>query len=117
MPQSVTAAASIKVGTGVVNARFSKAATQSGSENFGGTQSIATSATALELGAVSTIGGLFIYNGDSTNYVEIDSANTFDKFPQKILPLRGILLAPQTTTIYAKANTAAVEITVGAYEL
>ena len=71
-------------------------------------QSIATSATALDLAAV---GGapkkLLIANLDAANYVEIDSVNTFTNFPQKILAGDVILLSPETATIYAKAHTAA----------
>lgn len=81
-------------------------------------QSIATSATAIDLGNISGAPKkLLIVNLDPTNYVEIDSANTFDKFPQKILPGGDvILLSPQTGTIYGKANTAAVLINIVAVQ-
>lgn len=118
MAENIQASVALIVGTSaLIRGAFSENATQSGAENFGGTQLIATSATAIELGAISTIGHLYIENADSANYVEIDSANTFDKFPQKIRAGKGIFLAPQTTTIYAKANTASVLIRVVAAEL
>ena len=78
-------------------------------------QTIGTSTEAIALGDLANVGGgLFIKNNDATNYVEVDSANTYDKFPQKILPGRAIFLASQTITLHARANTAAVSITIGA---
>lgn len=118
MAQTIQASISLIVGSPVIASNaFSETVTQTGDENYGGTQLIATSSTAVQLGSVSTIGHLCIRNLDATNYVEIDSASTFDKFPQKIKPGKAILLAPQTATIYAKANTAAVSIAVVAAEL
>jgi len=79
------------------------------------TQIIGTTSETLALGDLSNLtGGLLIKNMDTTNYVLIDSATTFDKFPQKILPGGAIFLASQTLTIYAKANTASVVVTVSA---
>jgi len=75
---------------------------------FESEQSIATSATALDFSALGTPQLLFVKNLDETNFVQIDANNSFNGFPQKVLPGQGILLAPQTGTIYAKANTAAV---------
>jgi hypothetical protein len=118
MAESIQTSVALTVGTSaLIRGSVSSTVTQTGNENFGGTQSIATSSTAVQLGAVSTIGALMVINTDATNYVEVDSGTAFDKFPQKILPGKSILLAPQTTTIYAKANTAAVIIRVVAVEL
>jgi len=118
MAESISITGALIVGSSpIISASSSTTATQSGSENFGGTQSIATSSTAIELGAVSTIGPMMVINTDSANYVEVDSASSFDKFPQKIPAGGFIILRPQTTTIYAKANTAAVNIRVVAVEL
>lgn len=91
--------------------------TPSGQNVFSNQQSIATSSTALSLGGISSIGYLWIKNTDATNYVEVDSASTFDKFPQKILPGEAIMLKPETTTIYAKAHTSAVLVEVVAGEV
>lgn len=77
-----------------------------------GTQSIATTDTTLQVGDVSAFGKLLIVNLDTSNYVEIDSASTYDKFPQKVLKGDFILLSPETTTIHAKANTSAVIVQV-----
>jgi hypothetical protein len=81
-------------------------------------QTIGTTSETLVLGDLANVGGgLFLKNTDSTNYVEIDSASTFDKFPQKILAGRAIFLASQTLTIYAKANTASVVLAISAAAL
>jgi hypothetical protein len=77
---------------------------------FGQDQTIATSSTALDMGTVTAPKVLYIRNLDEANYVEIDSVTSFDNFPQKILPGASILLAPQTVTLFAKANTASVDI-------
>jgi hypothetical protein len=69
--------------------------------------SVATSASAVPVGDI-TPQSVFIKNLDDTNFIEVDSANTFDKFPQKIYPGKGVFLAPETATIYWKANTGAV---------
>lgn len=74
---------------------------------IGNQQLIGTTAETLTFGDVGTPNSLFVKNLDPDNYIEIDSVNTMDKFPQKLLPGEGVLLKPQTGTIYAKANTAA----------
>lgn len=53
---------------------------------------------------------LFIKNMDNEFFVEIDSSSSFNQFPQKIPPERGVLLSPDTTTIYARAIGFPVEI-------
>jgi hypothetical protein len=88
------------------------------------TQNIGTTAEAISFDDISGAPKLvLLQNLDPTNYVEIDSASTMDKFPQKLLPgpsagIPGtfILLAPETGTIYAKAHTAAVNLLVLAVE-
>lgn len=78
-------------------------------------QVIGTTTESIALGDLANVGGgLFIKNNSETNFVEIDSASTYDKFPQKILPGRAILLASQSITLHARANTGAVTITIGA---
>lgn len=94
-----------------------KSITQAGNANTGTVQNIGTSAEALSVGDVSTIGYLLIKNQDATNFVEVDSANTFDAFPQKLLPGEFVLLKPQTATIYLKADTDPVDVYFVAVEL
>jgi hypothetical protein len=76
------------------------------------TQTIGTSSESIEFGntLANLGGGLMVRNNDPTNYVEIDAATTFDKFPQKVPPGRAVLLGPQVTTLYFRANTAPVSI-------
>lgn len=78
---------------------------------IGNEQTIGTSSETIFLGDVgSTPVFLFVRNMDDTNYVEVDSASTMDKFPQKLLPGRGVYLFPQSGTIYCRANTATCRI-------
>lgn len=116
MAELIKASASLNVG-GIFIGSKTFSATQAGDENIGATQSIATSSTQIALGNVSTIEWLYVENTDATNYVEVDSASTFDKFPQKITAGNFVLLRPQSVTLYAKANTQAVKIRVVATEL
>lgn len=110
MSTQVSTSVTITATSNGVTAKFSaqKSTTATGNIVYSGVQSIATSATALTFGNVSgTPLKVAVQNLDPTNYVEVDSANTFDKFPQKLLAGDPIVLSPQTGTIYAKANTAA----------
>ena len=96
----------------------SKVSDMTGDDMIQSTQLIGTTAEALTFDEISGAPqSLLIENLDSTNYVEIDSASAMDKFPQKLLAGDAVLLKPQTGTIYAKANTAAVRIAKCAVEL
>jgi hypothetical protein len=78
---------------------------------IGSEQAIGTSETSIDLGAVgSTPLGVMIWNLDATNYVQVDNSSAFTNFPQKVLPGQAIYLAPETGTLYAKANTSGVTI-------
>lgn len=77
---------------------------------IGEEQTVATSAATLALGSVASPSFVYVRNLDATNYLQVDSANTFDKFPQKIQPGAALLLFPETGTIYAKANVASVQV-------
>lgn len=91
--------------------------TQSGTGAILNVQAVGTTYEALALGDISSLGALLITNDDATNYVEVDSSSSFTSFPQKIRPGKSVLLAPQTTTLYVKANTASCNITVTAVQL
>jgi hypothetical protein len=78
---------------------------------IGNEQTIGTSQESLILGDVGTTPVLvMIKNLDATNFVQVDADTAFDKFPQKILPGKAIYLAPETGTIYIKADTAPVVV-------
>lgn len=74
-------------------------------------QTIATSSTAVTIAAaVSTAGFAFFRNLDATNFVEIgveDGGSTFIAFA-KLDPGQAAVVPLATTSIYAKADTAAV---------
>ncbi len=65
-----------------------------------------SSAAVISLGGLSDPAVILVVNQDTTNFIQVDSASTLDKFPQKLLPGQAILLLPETGTIYAKADTA-----------
>lgn len=68
------------------------------------TQTIGTSPQLIDLSdLIDPPPILFIKNTDSNYSVEVDSVNTFDAFPQRIPPQKGIVLSPDTTTIYARS--------------
>lgn len=90
---------------------------QVGSNYFNATQVVGTSSEALLLGDLANVGGgLIIRNNDADNYVEVDAITSFDAFPQKILPGQAVRLAPQTISLFVKANTASVNVSVWATE-
>ena len=101
-------------GGAVLNYNTSATATMAGTNLLDATQDIGTSAEAITFGDVSGAPGLLVVtNLSATNYVEVDAVNTFDAFPQKIMPGMSIVLAPETGTIYAKAHTATVKVRKG----
>jgi hypothetical protein len=101
----------IRKNSAAVGQQFSKSLDLTGTDMLQAPQTIATASTTISLGNITGAPKkLLIANLDATNYVEIDSVNTFDKFPQKVLPGDFILLSPETGVIYGKAHTAAVQI-------
>jgi hypothetical protein len=73
-------------------------------------QDIGITSETLGLGDITLPKVVYIRNMDTTNFVQVDSATTFDKFPQKIYPGQAVLLLPETATIYIKADTAPLKI-------
>jgi hypothetical protein len=56
---------------------------------------------------------VILRNLDAMNYVEVDSASTYDKFPQKLLPNGDFIkLNPETNVIHLKAHTSACDVEV-----
>jgi hypothetical protein len=114
MSNEISASLSISISFGADSvsgsAAFKASAQANGfSENE---QLIGTTATALDFENQTTPQLVFIKNLDPNNYVQIDANNSFNGFPQKLLPGEAILLTPETGTIYAKANVAAVLLAV-----
>ena len=102
---------------GTVSGSAGTSATQTGTHSIENVQNIGTTAETLLLGDCANAAFILFKNLDPTNYVEVDSASAMTSFPQKVLPLGFILLSPETTTIYAKAHTAACDCLVVACEL
>lgn len=77
---------------------------------IGNEQTIGVTDETLTIGDVTTPAVVFIKNLDPDNFVQVDSANTYDKFPQKLFPGQAIMLLPETGAIHLKADTAPVKI-------
>ena len=118
MANEVSLSVTLKAAKNSASVSFTGSDTQTMSGNivYQGVQSIATSSTAITFGNVSGAPlKVSIQNLDATNFVQVDSGTSFDKFPQKVYAGGDvILLSPQTGTIYAKADTAACLIWVTA---
>jgi len=68
-----------------------------------------TTAAPLYIGGLSNPAVVCVINQDTTNFLTVAGDAALANFPQKILPGQGILLNPETGTIYAKADTAPVQ--------
>lgn len=96
----------------------SKVIDMSGDQMLSNVQIVGTSAEAILVGDVSTIGYVYLKNMDSTNFVEIalDSGVSTQKFA-KLLAGQIALFPASTATLYAKADTASVNLYVAICEL
>lgn len=93
--------------------------TQVGSRFKIAIQEIGTAAEQLDFGdvAAGTVGYVMVENLDTTNYIQLGldsgvSTQIFAKIPAGLF----VILTPNSNTIYAKANTAAVYVRVMAVE-
>lgn len=107
-----------KGGAVIATGTKTKLITMTGNDMFCGTQEVGTSHEALNVPAeIGTIGWLYIYNTDATNFIEVaigsDMTNTFAKIPAGCF----ISLMPSSSTIRVKADTAAVTVMVAITEL
>jgi len=91
--------------------------TQTGKHCICSIQNIGTTAEQLVIGDCATLGYLFVKNIDPTNYVQLglDSAVSTQIFT-KLKPNEFCLIPCNTSTLYAKANTAACDVVVAAAE-
>ena len=101
-----------------ISANATKTADMAGDQMIGTVQIIGTAAEAISLGDVSTIGYIFLKNMDATNFVQIalDSGVSTAIFA-KLLAGDITLVKAATATLYAKADTANVNLLVAATEL
>lgn len=83
----------------------------SGTDFIHASQSIATSATAIDIGGITACGYMVVVNRDSTNYVEISRATlSSGQGTIKLLAGEFAVFRLGSNTPYAIADTAAVEI-------
>jgi len=90
---------------------------QTGTHFVANVQNIATGAEQLTLVDVATLGYLFVKNLDLTNYVQLGLDSGVTQIFAKLRPGEFCLVPVNQTAIYAKANTAAVDVLVCAAEL
>jgi hypothetical protein len=94
--------------------------TVSGSKSFNATLSAtafigesvtvgSTTAAQLYIGGLTNPAIVLVINQDTTNFLTVAGDAGLANFPQKILPGQGILLNPETGSIYAKADTAPIQ--------
>lgn len=88
-----------------------------GDEMTQNVQIIGTSAEAIALGDVSTIGYILFKNLDATNYVDLSMVSDGSVPFSKLLAGDFAMIKAASATIYAKANTAAIKLLVFAIEL
>lgn len=90
-----------------VQSSVSDTADMSADALYSATQSVGTSAEAITLGEVSSLGYVLVQNLDSTNYVELSLDNSMTQKFSKLLAGQFALFPSSTATLYARANTAA----------
>ena len=95
----------------------SKTLSMTGTRAYYGVQNIGTSAETVAFGDVSgTPQKVAICNLDSTNYVEFGGDSGLTVFKIKLVAGDSMIITPTSATLYAKANTGAVDILVEAVE-
>lgn len=88
----------------------------SGSDYYAKSWTVTTSWTAIPLDALASFDLLMIKNNDTTNYVQIATANDGTGIFAKLTAGRGMFLPPNTSTLYWRANTASCVCNVVATE-
>lgn len=105
-----------KNGAAIASGQLTDTNDMSGDQMITNVQAIGTAAEAVVLGDVSTISYTVFKNMDATNYVDL-SLNADASAPFAKLRAGEIALVPlATATIYAKANTAGINLLVHSVE-
>lgn len=65
-----------------------------------------SSASTLYIAGLTNPTTVLVLNQDTTNFITVAGDAGLIEFPQKLLPGQGVLLLPESGTIYAKADTA-----------
>lgn len=108
---SVAAQFTASKGGATIQHEFTDTLTMSGSELVQQTQVIATSATAVDIGAISGVPGIFIIqNLDGSNFIELATDNGMANKFAKLLAGEWAVFPPSSGTFYAKADTGSVRV-------
>jgi hypothetical protein len=114
MAQEINFHASLTVSKGglTVGASATKSVDMAGTDFEGTIQSIGTTTEAITFGDVTTPGYLFLLNTDPTNFVQIGltSPVSAGNAIAKLLPGEFCFIPTRQSTIYALADTGAVEL-------
>lgn len=104
---SVTVKASKNGAT--VNQATSKRLSMTGAEMLQATQNIGTTAETVSFGGIGGVPQLLlVQNLDTTNYLELGGDSGLTVFKLKVPAGQIAVFTPTSATLYAKANTAAV---------
>jgi hypothetical protein len=116
MANEIAASVSLSVsknGAAIASGQLSIVDDMAGDQMITNVQAVGTSAEAVNLGDVSTVGYVLFKNMDATNYVELALASdVLSQIFAKLLPGDIALIPLATATIYAMANTAGVNLLV-----
>lgn len=69
-----------------------------------------TTAATLNIGGLTDPAAVLIINLDDTNFIQVDKVSAMTSWPMKLLPGQGVLLTPESGTIYALADTAPCQV-------
>jgi len=119
MAGEITFSTSLKAqkGNSSVSQSATMAADMTGNQMMQATQNIGTTAELVDFGDITGVPQLvMIRNLDATNFVEIGGDSGLTVFKLKIKKGQSALFEPTSGTLYAKANTAAVNIMTVAIE-
>ena len=104
---SCNLSATISQGGQSVSGSGSFQATLSGTSFLGEEVTIgSTSAAAIYIAGLSNPTMVLVLNLDTTHFLSVAGDSGLANFPQKVGPGQGVLLLPETGSIYAKADTA-----------
>lgn len=118
MANEITASGVLLVNNGIVAdgvELFSIRAAQSGKRVSKIAQNVGTSEETLDFGDIASPGWYLIKNLDPTNYVQIGPATTV--YQDKLLPGTFTMGYLSSSTLYAKANTAACNVLIFVLEV
>jgi hypothetical protein len=119
MASEISSSASLTVSKNgiTLSQAASKVIDMSGDDMLCNTQAIGTSAELVSFGEITGAPSvLFVKNLDSTNYVELGGDSGLTVFKLKLPAGHVAMFQPSSATLYAKANTAAVNLLVFATE-